>query len=88
MLSLEEATVAQIHAASKDLLTQQVQRNDRRSAVERSIARALAKFPSLAQVTVRVQRGKARVGEFVLEALPARAEALDSVKLAPSRAAR
>jgi hypothetical protein len=87
MLSLEEATVAHIHAASKDLLTQQVQRNDRRSAVERSIARALAKFASLAQVTVRVQQGKVRLGEFALEALPTLAEALASVKLAPSRTA-
>lgn len=79
-VSLEEASVAQIQAATKALATEPAH-NDRRSPSERAVARALAKFDSLEDVTVRVSDNQVRLGAVALYALPDLAKALASVEL-------
>lgn len=79
-VSLEEASVAQIQAATKALATD-THHNDRRSPSERAVARALAKFDSLEDVTVRVSDNQVRLGAVALYALPDLAKALASVEL-------
>jgi hypothetical protein len=80
-LTLDEASVAQIRAATKALSTEQSKRNDRRPPAERAVVRALAKFASLEDVTVRVSDNQLQLGPVALYALPELAKALASVAL-------